>query len=148
MTILPTKPFARQISALFLAPVAPCLIIFLAGFPGGILNSLGFSALLLCYGEALAFVIGLPALIILRRIIRPRLIYTMIAGGMIANAPWAFLAVMGLIAAIHAPLVEVFTLPMVAMAAAVVFGTFCLGAFGGAVFWAIATQRWLGETRK
>ncbi len=148
MTILPTKPFARQVATLLLAPVAPCLIIFLAGLPGGILNTLGFSALLLFYGETLALVIGLPALIILRRIVRPRLIYTMMVGGMIANAPWAYLAVMGLIGAIHGSPVNVITPTIVAVAAAVVFGTFCLGAFGGAVFWALATQGFLAETRK
>jgi len=148
MTILPTKPFARQVAALLLAPVAPCVIIFLVGLPGGILNSLGFSALLLFYGEILALVIGLPALIILRRIIRPRLIYTMIAGGMIANTPWAYLAIMGLVAIIKGSLVNVIAPTMVAMAAAVVFGTFCLGAFGGAVFWALATNRPQAETHK
>lgn len=143
MTILPTNPLAREIAAVILAPVVPCAIIFLSGLLGGqILNSLGFSVLMLFYGEALAIFFGLPMLLILRRTLGPRLLYTTLAGGIIANVPWAITGIIGLIVAIMKSDFSALTPSFIALAVPIIFGTFCLGAVGAAIFWALATQPW------
>jgi len=78
--------------AFILAPLAPALLISLpTSFDGldngGLLKTVAMFALFGGYPATLIF--GVPALLILKRWLRPRLMWLMLAGGLVASAPVA-----------------------------------------------------------
>jgi hypothetical protein len=95
-------------------------------------------------GYPAAFILGLPAYMFLRKSLRPTMINCMLAGGVVAAAPWffAFLFLPGPDEAFSAGHVTYHLGHATpwgwAAAAIIVVKTAFFGSLGGAVFWAVA----------
>ncbi len=121
----PRPSIIRVVVGLVVAGSLPGLLIGLLTLPGGAaINAFGFGAFLgIFYGIAPALVLGLPAVYLLRGVVRPTLKAAVIAGAIVASIPVA-LAAVGLSPA--AFLLLLASIP--------------LGAVGGAAFWFVALR--------
>lgn len=80
-------------------------------------------------GYLIAFVLGVPAYLLLRRRVKPRLIYPVLVGGVIAAAPFAV-----------GDLASGSALANPSVLSSVAGMAFLSGAVGGLVFWLIAVK--------
>ena len=115
----------RVVVGLVIAGSLPGLLISLLSLPGGTAsNALGFGAFLgIFYGVAPALVLGLPAVYVLRGVVRPTLKAAVATGAIVASIPVVLAAL-----AIN-PVVFLVTLASIP-----------LGAVGGAAFWFVALR--------
>ena len=84
----------RLLVAFALAPLVPALLISMPS----LFDERGFSSFVrlvtlyvLIGGYPAALIFGLPVLLVLKRWLRPRLIWTVLAGALVATAPWCLL---------------------------------------------------------
>ena len=114
----------RVVVGLVLAGSLPGLLLGLLALPGSTPSkALGFGTFLaIFYGVAPALVLGLPAVFVLRGVVRPSLKASAVTGAVIAGVPVA------------AALTISLKLSPILVAA------IPLGAIGGAAFWAIALR--------
>ena len=152
-----TQPKIWRIALAFLiAPLVPAAVAPIAtifdGLPNGsYLRTVALFALFGAYPATIIF--GVPALLILRRRLKPRFVYVALAGGFVAAAPWLLLVLFGpnpdaastgtqvTVQAGHKTLwgwIE--DLRMVG-------GIFLLGLIGGVAFWLVAVCRFRTDAR-
>lgn len=139
--IKPTPRFWRVALGFVLAPLVPAMLFGLLD-PGLI----GLAAML-AYPSAILF--GLPAYIVLRRLLRPRLLAIAVVGGLVAIAPFVVLTIFpSAIEASSNDCVSVkaghTTLCGTVESVKMMLLIFPLGALGGLVFWLCAV---CGDTR-
>ncbi len=115
----------RVVVGLVVAGGLPGLLIALLALPGGtVSNALGFGAFLaIFYGVAPALILGLPAVYVLRSLIKPTLKSAIAAGAIVASIPVVFAALT--------------TNPIILF---VIIASVPLGAIGGAAFWFVALR--------
>ncbi|MGJ8536355.1 MAG: hypothetical protein ACSHW2_04320 [Parasphingopyxis sp.] len=127
--------------ALLVAPLVPALLLALwSSTPENFKNVFAIMAIL---AELSAIVLGFPAVLILRNKIRPRLVWALLFGGVIAALPWLFFgllpgsgqASLGGVDTVVDGQLTWFGLSVLLKSVGV---TFLLGTIGGAIFWMIA----------
>ena len=142
--------------AFFIAPLVPAAVASIAtifdGLPNGSYpKTVALFALFGAYPAPIIF--GVPAFLFLRRRLKPRFVYVVLAGGFVAAAPWLLLVLLGpnpdtasigthlTVQAGHKTLwgwIE--DLRMVG-------GVFLLGLIGGVAFWLVAVCRFHTDAR-
>ncbi|WP_442623049.1 hypothetical protein [Parasphingopyxis sp.] len=135
----------RGLAALVVAPILPSMILALALGAYGMPTEI-FVAILMV-AEICALTLGIPALLVLRNKVQPRLVWALIYGGFVAAFPWFVISLFpadGLDAWTNGiPTVVDGQLTWFGFQMRMLFvaGIFALGAVGGAVFWFIAVGR-------
>jgi len=145
----------RLVLAFILAPLAPALLISLPTLfdgldNGGLLKTVAMFALFGGYPATLIF--GVPAFLILKRWVRPRLVWIMLTGGLVAAAPVAlsllltrppeFASIDGQVIAQAGRLTKAGWIQHLYMLGAI----FTLGVIGGLAFWIVGVRRFGRES--
>jgi hypothetical protein len=147
--------FVKALGALLVAPILPCVLFALILFGSGGTPAdfrIGF-LMSLIFAELQTLVLGLPAIIVLRNRVKPRLRSALIFGGMIASLPWLVLGLLpgaeqaslgGAETVIDGQLTW-FGFWQVLKFAGLLF---LLGVVGGAIFWLIVVWPALARSRR
>lgn len=140
----------RLLAAFAIAPLVPALLVSTPSLfdEGGLSSYVRWVALFaLVGGYPAALLFGLPALLVLKRWLRPRLVWAVLAGGLVAAAPWSLVmlipdqlesASVGGQVTVHNGQRTLFGW----ISALQVLGfAFALGTIGGMVFWLVGVCR-------
>ena len=94
---MPQPRPARLALGFVLAPLVPAFVWAFSPFilgteQAGIASSINFFVTVCIFAYGAAALIGIPAYLLLRRLLRPRLATLMAAGGLVAIVPWLIIA--------------------------------------------------------